>query len=122
MVRDSPPSLEEEKQDSSQRTKRSPGRIAKAKKVHKCTYPGCGKQFARRDRLVAHEYLHTGLQPFKCTFPGCNKSFGEAHNLRMHARVHMDERPFVCTYDNCGQSFKTKGNLEDHIRRHEGNR
>ena len=122
MVRNRPQNCEEKKMNSHERTKRGSGRIVKAKKMHRCTYPGCGKQFARRDRLVAHEYLHSGLQPFKCTFPGCNKSFGEAHNLRMHARVHMDERPFVCTYEDCGQSFKTKGNLEDHMRRHEGNR
>lgn len=50
-----------------------------------CTAPGCGKSFAKKWNLQAHERLHTGSKPFRCRV-GCSSSFMWMSSLKSHER------------------------------------
>lgn len=50
-----------------------------------CTSEGCGKSFAKKWNLNAHERLHTGNKPFACRL-GCGEHYMWMSSLKSHER------------------------------------
>jgi hypothetical protein len=48
----------------------------------------CGKRFAKKPRLRAHERLHSGARPYPCRVTGCEVRFADSSNRRRHEDTH----------------------------------
>jgi Zinc finger, C2H2 type len=78
--------------------------------VHPCSFPGCGKTFARLYSLRAHTTrVHAAERPFRCT--RCPAAFARNHDLKRHERLH-DDRAWQCT--GCAKSFSRRDALTRH--------
>ncbi len=67
---------------------KSPGKIGRAKTPKRerkfvCKSEGCGKSFAKKWNLNAHERLHTGSKPFACRL-GCGEHHMWMSSLKSH--------------------------------------
>ena len=76
----------------------------------------CGKCFAVKEILSAHQRTHAQERPYKCSH--CDCSFKHSGNLYRHLRIHTGERPHRCT--ECGKTFIQSGELAVHKRTHTG--
>ncbi|KAF7651440.1 hypothetical protein LDENG_00111150 [Lucifuga dentata] len=83
----------------------------KEDKMHTCS---CGKSFAYRAALTAHQRIHLKERPHKCT--QCGKGFLYKGGLLSHMKIHSEEMPFMCSF--CGKSFKRERNMKKHERCH----
>lgn len=90
------------------------------KKIHMCTWEGCGKCFTQKSHLKPHLSTHTGYKPHNCTWEGCGKSFFSNTSLNVHLRSHTGEKPFKCTWDGCDKRFSESGNMKKHMYTHTG--
>ena len=77
--------------------------------VHPCSFPGCGKTFARLYSLRAHTRIHAAERPFRCT--RCPAAFARNHDLKRHERLHED-RAWQCT--GCAKAFSRRDALTRH--------
>jgi hypothetical protein len=83
-----------------------------------CSFPDCGKRFARKDQLDGHERVHSGARPIECRFAGCGRRFRDfPTRLKHERRAHTGERPYACPYPNCGAAFVTSDEMKDHFDR-----
>ena len=59
--------------------------VAKRSRRFACTADGCGKSFAKKWNLQAHERLHSGYKPFECRI-GCGERHMWMSSLKSHER------------------------------------
>nr|OQO16023.1 hypothetical protein B0A51_17808 [Rachicladosporium sp. CCFEE 5018] len=77
-----------------------------------CLYPGCGKDFGRKENIRAHVQTHLGDRQFKCN--DCGKCFVRQHDLKRHAKIHSGVKAHVCP---CNMSFARQDALTRHRQR-----
>ncbi|EIJ88662.1 hypothetical protein NEPAR06_1699 [Nematocida parisii] len=65
-----------------------PYSISGDKKLYRCTFEGCGKEFPSLSRMRRHYIIHTGAKPFKCLNAKCTKSFSRRDNMIQHYKGH----------------------------------
>ncbi|ETI52294.1 hypothetical protein L917_04250 [Phytophthora nicotianae] len=93
-------------------------RASKDKKIFRCTFPGCGREFQLKGNLKRHVNIHNGDKKFACKF--CGKKFLRKADMEVHYRVHTGEKPYRCKYEECGKCFARRSDLLSHERTHTG--
>lgn len=92
-----------------------------------CTFPGCGKTFAKVFELNHHARYHLKSKP--CPIPSCLESFATTKDLNRHINsVHQTTKKYYCTVHGCkyskvsstGASFSRKDNWRRHMRDRHG--
>ncbi|XP_071216752.1 zinc finger protein ZFP2-like isoform X3 [Salvelinus alpinus] len=67
--------------------------------AHRC--PQCGRCFIYRYKMLEHQRLHTGENPYKCS--QCGKTFRRSSEMSTHRRTQCSNAAYVCI--KCGSSF-----------------
>jgi hypothetical protein len=88
-----------------------------------CSYEGCAKAFATRQRRDVHENTHVNKKQIDCTWEGCTATFRKKPVMAAHIKeVHLGLKPFVCeelnpaTNEPCGAGYQTNFKLQQHIK------
>mmetsp|Transcript_9283 Transcript_9283/g.10118 ORF Transcript_9283/g.10118 Transcript_9283/m.10118 type:complete len:252 (-) Transcript_9283:1213-1968(-) len=80
--------------------------------IHKCSLPGCSKEFKSKYSLKRHIMSHMNIKRYDC--PHCDKRFLLKQYLKEHIYIHTGERPYLCPFLGCSKSFRQRGKLSIH--------
>ncbi|KAF7651722.1 hypothetical protein LDENG_00106550, partial [Lucifuga dentata] len=69
--------------------------------AHKCAQ--CGKCYIYRYKLLEHQRIHTGENPYKCS--QCGKAFRRTSDMSTHRRTQCTKAGYVCL--KCGNCFES---------------
>jgi hypothetical protein len=84
-----------------------------SKGIFPCPFPGCGRQFTRKDNIKYHMRTHQADRPRPYACKQCDRSYYRAIDLSRHVAVTHDKiRPFQCV--TCGQQYTRKEALKRH--------
>lgn len=83
------------------------------RRQHQCSV--CLRSFHKRQQLVSHGYVHTGVRPWLCGYGGCEQRFLTPSRLHTHRQRHLTR--YVCS--QCGEELLTWRALVLHRRRHQ---
>ena len=87
-----------------------------------CSHAECNASFALKQHLTRHEKLHANPKPFECTWPLCGKAFAKHEQLRLHiCQEHTGEALFKCEKCD-GIEFRTKSEFKKHEKAVHGSR
>ncbi|KAJ3209261.1 hypothetical protein HDU67_006296 [Dinochytrium kinnereticum] len=74
------------------RMQSSPAPPVRVARTFPCLYPGCGMVFTRRQNMLCHATLHSGVRPHACSVGACGARFRRRQDLYRHVRcVHEGE-------------------------------
>uniref|UniRef100_A0A915PY42 C2H2-type domain-containing protein n=1 Tax=Setaria digitata TaxID=48799 RepID=A0A915PY42_9BILA len=76
--------------------------------IYRCKI--CGRAYAHKRPLLAHEKTHATGQPYQC--PICTKYFARQVNFRIHMKLHASGRRYFCSL--CGKWFRTQSLMFEH--------
>ena len=88
-----------------------------SRRLHICSFDGCGYQSSRWTNLKTHMLKHTGDKPYNCRFEGCLYKTAHLGNMKSHENVHLGVKPFKCNVPGCLHSATQRSNLKAHKRR-----
>lgn len=91
-------------------------RVHTGEKPFSCSFPDCGKMFARSENLKIHTRTHTGEKPFQCEF--CERRFANSSDRKKHSQVHTSSKPYDCKALGCGKSYTHPSSLRKHMKVH----
>lgn len=81
---------------------------------HICSFPGCGRTYARREHLKRHLKIHEGGAVLACRI--CGRRFHRKDHLKHHELAHTDDRPYLCAEPGCGRTYRQRCSLSQHQR------
>ena len=76
-----------------------------------CTAKGCGKSFAKKWNLQAHERLHSGEKPFVCRI-GCGERYMWMSSLKSHERRKCSLLPEPLRFQRKSRSLNRPARAE----------
>ncbi|VDP20675.1 unnamed protein product [Onchocerca flexuosa] len=76
--------------------------------IYRCKI--CGRAYAHRRPLLAHEKTHATGRPYQC--PICTKCFARQVNFSIHMKLHASGRRYFCSL--CGKWFRTHSLMVEH--------
>ena len=74
----------------------------------------CGREFATKCNMLAHQILHTDSMPFVCGT--CSRKFRQKSHLIQHQSLHGAINPYPCTI--CNKTFTSPSKLQRHKSSH----
>jgi hypothetical protein len=82
-----------------------------------CYYHTCGKMFSTKFNLRRHiNVSHLDIKAYACEV--CLKNFASKQNLKEHFFIHTGEKPFACPVQKCGRRFRQASQLSFHKKLH----
>ncbi|XP_042898303.1 putative zinc finger protein 66 [Parasteatoda tepidariorum] len=73
----------------------------------------CPRSFLRKNDLVSHMGVHSGVKNFACIM--CDKKYRTLNGLKYHMREHTGEKPYMC--EGCNARFKSGEMLKSHSKK-----
>jgi len=79
----------------------------------KCDFPGCGREYGKRQHLKEHYRKHTGDMRYSCDV--CGEKFFVHGHMKRHLYSHTGIKPHACRW-KCGAIFASYGGRMKHER------